>query len=250
MRQKVSISEFLHPLKNASYAKVSLAAIYFAQHFQSKEAITVEEIKALLKKAQLTKASKSNIAATLSRSAPFVEVYGKKAFRLTWKLTSTGEDQVREMVGLPERDVEIQHDISTLESLTSKIKNKECRSFVEESLICLKVGALRAAVVFLWAGSIRTIQVQILKKPLYKINDSFAKFVSKPRNVKKIDDLVYFKESDQLLVAQDLGLYDKNEKGTLNSSLDLRNKCGHPGKYNPGPKKVSSFIEDIVGVVF
>ena len=29
-----------------------------------------------------------------------------------------------------------------------------------------------------------------------------------------------------------------------------RNRCGHPGKYKPGVKQVSSFIEDIISIVF
>jgi len=47
-----------------------------------------------------------------------------------------------------------------------------------------------------------------------------------------------------------LFVLDKNEKDILEEALNLRNKCGHPGKYKLGPKKVSSFIEDIVNIVF
>lgn len=246
----MTITEFLHPLKKASIKKLSLSAMYFAHRFEDRNAVTVEEVKILLKTAQLPKPARSNIAAILSMSAPYVETCGKEGAKLTWKLTATGEDFVRQLLGLPIRDVEIQRDISTLESLVTKIRNKDSRSFVEESLICLKVDALRASVVFLWAGSIRLIQEQIMKKSLKDINTAFGRHLTKPRIVKKIDDLSYFKEKDQLLVSQDLGLYDKNQRSTLDSALDLRNKCGHPGKYNPGPKKVSSFIEDVVNIVF
>ena len=48
----------------------------------------------------------------------------------------------------------------------------------------------------------------------------------------------------------DLGEFDKNEKDTIEEALNLRNRCGHPGKYRPGIKKASSFIEDIISVVF
>ncbi len=53
-----------------------------------------------------------------------------------------------------------------------------------------------------------------------------------------------------MLSAQELGLYDKNQRAVLEDCLNLRNKCGHPGKYKVGPKKVSSFIEDLIGIVF
>jgi hypothetical protein len=36
----------------------------------------------------------------------------------------------------------------------------------------------------------------------------------------------------------------------LGGSLNLRNRCGHPTKYKPGSAKVSSFIEDVVGIVW
>jgi hypothetical protein len=43
---------------------------------------------------------------------------------------------------------------------------------------------------------------------------------------------------------------DKAERNTLEDGLNLRNKCGHPNKYDPGIKKASSFIEDVTGIIF
>jgi hypothetical protein len=53
-----------------------------------------------------------------------------------------------------------------------------------------------------------------------------------------------------LLAAEGIGALDKNERTTLEDALDLRNKCGHPTKYNPGIVKASSFVEDVIGIVF
>ena len=77
-----------------------------------------------------------------------------------------------------------------------------------------------------------------------------AKFDPRAKIVKNLDDLVLIKESTLLLVAQELGLFDKNQRSVLEDCLNLRNKCGHPGKYKIGPKKASSFIEDAVGILF
>jgi hypothetical protein len=52
------------------------------------------------------------------------------------------------------------------------------------------------------------------------------------------------------MALQDLALIDKGEKATLEEALNLRNRCGHPTRYKPGVKKASSFIEDVVGIVF
>jgi hypothetical protein len=110
---------------------------------------------------------------------------------------------------------------------------------------------MRACVVFVWTSAIRTIQERLIttKGPAV-VTAALAACNSKAREVKTIDDFAYSKESEQLMIAQDLALIDKNEKRVLGDALDLRNSCGHPGKYQPGFKKVSSFVEDVIGVVF
>jgi len=80
--------------------------------------------------------------------------------------------------------------------------------------------------------------------------DALHKHDPKARPVHQLDDFAYIKDALALLAARDLGLLDKNQKDTLEDALGLRNRCGHPSKYKPGVKKVSSYIEDIVSVVF
>jgi len=121
---------------------------------------------------------------------------------------------------------------------------------VEEALTCLQVGALRACVVFLWTGAIRTIQNEMLVYGSTKLNAALQKHDPKARAVSTIDHFSYIKDKTSLLAAQELGELDKGEKDTLEENLNLRNRCGHPGKYRPGVKKVSSFIEDVVSIVF
>ena len=53
-----------------------------------------------------------------------------------------------------------------------------------------------------------------------------------------------------LLACGDLGLLDKGERSTLEEALNLRTRCGPPTKYKPGSAKASSFIEDVVGIVW
>jgi hypothetical protein len=63
-------------------------------------------------------------------------------------------------------------------------------------------------------------------------------------------DFANVSDADLLQIAQDFEVVDKNEKTMLGQALDLRNSCGHPVKYRPGEKKVSSFIEDVLQIVF
>lgn len=204
----------------------------------------------MLRRAQVPKAKDANLADVLGKSAPFVETAGKAGVRFMWRLTQSGEAHVREVLGLPDADAEIEHDVATLTALVARILDPMVQEYVTEAVTCLRIGALRASIVFLWAGAARTIQEAVMRMPLIDVNAAFLKYDAKARQVKRIDDLSYFKESTLLLVSQDLGVFDKNQRAVLEASLDLRNKCGHPGKYAPGPRKASSFVEDVVGIVF
>ena len=246
----MTLVEFLHPIIKKPMRDLCLAVLYFEQRYSQRNALTVEDIRTLLKRAHVPQAGKVNLADILSKSAPYVDVAGKQSHRFLWSLTPTGQAHLRSLLGLPGADLEIEHDVSSLESLLSSIADKDVANYVQESIKCLSVGALRAAVVFLWAGAVRKIQEEIIRQGISNVNTVLRKHDHCARNVNKIDDLAYIKESTLLLTAQDLGVFDKNERGTLEEALNLRNKCGHPGKYSPGPKKVSSFIEDITGIVF
>lgn len=246
----MTIVEFVHPIKGKPTRDLCLAALYFAHRYNSKEALSVEEIRTLLKRARVARATRLNLADVLAKSAPFVDIKGKQGHRLLWALTPTGEDHVRVLLGLPASDVEIEHDVSTLQSLASSISDKMVSDYVREALTCLSVGALRAAVVFLWAGAARRIQERLMPFGSTAVTAAIHRFDPAARRIARVDDFAYVKESTQLLAAQELGLFDKNQRGILEEALNLRNKCGHPGIYKPGPKKVSGTIEDIIGVLF
>ena len=245
----MTVVEFLHPLKDSSIPKACLAGLYFAQRYEQKESLTVEELRAVLKRGRFPK-HKANLADALAKSAPNVDAVGKKGKAIQWSLTPSGEREVRKYLGLPEADVEIEHDVSTLEKLVSGLSDKDIADYIRESITCLSVGALRAAVVFLWEGAVRDIQKRVMAKPIADVNAALQKHDTRSKQVKKLDDLEYIKEKVLILATEDLGIFDKSERTTLEQALDLRNKCGHPAKYNPGPKKASSFIEDVVGIVF
>ena len=87
-------------------------------------------------------------------------------------------------------------------------------------------------------------------QPQGTLNAAIAKHDPKARPVNKLEDFAYIRDATALLAFQDLGVLDKGQKTTLGEALDLRNRCGHPTKYTPGVKKASSFIEDVLGIVF
>lgn len=246
----MTLVEFISPiLKNPHRDKI-LAILYFCQRYKQINSLTVEGLKAELKNARIPKHNKINVADVLNKSGHYVDTPGTDATKRLWKLTDSGNDYIRTLLGLPSSDPEIEHDVSTLNALLKSIGDKEIVSYIEESLKCLSVGALRATIVFIWSGAIRAIQERMLNKNNTSLNDALKKHDPKARNVARIDHFSYIKDKVTILGALELGIIDKNEKDILEENLNLRNKCGHPGKYKPGPKKASSFIEDVVSIVF
>ena len=136
----------------------------------------------------------------------------------------------------------------SLQVLAASVPSDAVRGYLEEGVTCLQVGALRAAVVFLWTGAITIIRMtwphgaKAIERGLQKTRQN-SRF-------KKKDDFSYVKDVDLLQVAEDLGRLDKTEKQTLSHALDLRNACGRPSKYKPGAAKVSGFVEDLISIVF
>lgn len=246
----MTLVEFLHPLKGSSLRNLCLAAMYYQQRYEGSDSITVEGLRALLMRARVPRSDQLNLADTLSKSAPYVTIQGKERNRFLWSLTSTGQESIRQLLALPANDIEIENDVSSLERLISTLSDADIVDYLKESVKCLQVDALRATVVFLWSGAIKKIRDDMFSCGAANLNAAIAKHDPKAKQVNKLDDLVLIKESILLLAAQELGLYDKNQRLILEECLNLRNKCGHPGKYKAGPKKVSSFIEDLIGVVF
>lgn len=246
----MTLVEFLHPIKGSGIRNVCLAAMYFHERYENTEAITVEGLRALLKRARVPQAAKLNLADTLSKSAPYVDTPGKEGNRFLWALTSSGQEHIRQLLDLPAKDIEIENDVTALENLISTLSDVDVVDYLNEAVKCLQINALRATVVFLWSGAVKKLRDDVFSCGTTNVNVAIIKFDPKSKTIQKIDDLVLIKESILLLVAQELGLYDKNQRSVLEDCLNLRNKCGHPGKYKVGPKKVSSFIEDLVGIVF
>lgn len=246
----MTLVEFLAPLSKSTNQNRILAVLYFRERYEQVTALTVDDIRQGLKSARISGWNKTNVADVLNKCGALVDTAGVDGRRRLWSLTDSGRESVRHILGLPETDIEIEHDVGTLEILIKSVQGEEVKGYLSEALKCLQVGALRACVVFLWTGAIRELQQQILTQGAAAVNAAILKHDPKSRAVKSIDDFAHVKDSITLLAAKELGLLDKNEKDALTDCLNLRNRSGHPGKYKPGVKKVSAFVEDITTILF
>jgi len=246
----MTLVEFLAPLKTASHRERVLAVMYYRHRYDGVDSLTAEQIKSGLQRARAPNWRGVNVSDVLAKSGELVDTTGREGAALLWKLTPSGQEHVREKLGLPATDPEVEHDVGSLTAIAAKVKDSDVRAYVEEAITCLQVDALRACVVFLWVGAVRLIHTEMLTYGEISMNAAIQKHDPKARKVTKLDHFAYIQDKVALLAAQDLGMFDKSEKDTLQEALDLRNRCGHPAKYKPGVKKVSSLIEDLISTVF
>lgn len=135
------------------------------------------------------------------------------------------------------------------ESLTS-ITNSDILDHLNEAIDCYSIGAIRAAIIFFWNAAMITIQNHCKTHSIEEINNQLLTKSHPNKTIKNIDEIEMLKDSVILDLALRLGIYDRNIKNVLMECLGLRNKCGHPGQYRPGEKKILAFFEDITKHVF
>lgn len=140
---------------------------------------------------------------------------------------------------------------SKLTKKVSQLTNEDEKNYLLEAIQCFDSGALRAGIVITWIAAMRNLQNKLLKHySLHSINTAIEKHVREPKPIRTITDFAYILEGVQLKAACDLGQIEKNEKIVLESCLDLRNNCGHPGQYKPEEYKALAFLEDVITIIF
>jgi hypothetical protein len=249
MANRLSVGEFLHPLSRATQRDLVLAVMYYLKRYNGEAAVTTADIKAAFASARHSRGKRIQYAAVLNQAVPYVESPGGEGGRLLWSLTDFGEKRVRELLDLPAAEPEVEHDVSALTKLAAKVPDEDVRDYIEEAIKCLRAGAFRASVVFLWTGAIATLRDELWKHGAAKIDAEVKKYQPKT-DFKKKDDFALVKDVNLIEVAENLGRFDKGEKQMMQQALTVRNQCGHPGKYSVREKKVSAVVEDVLGIVF
>jgi hypothetical protein len=247
----MTLVEFIAPLKRSSQRDKCLVVLYYFEHYKGTPAMTVAEVRAALGQARVQGAKQMNVAQVFSGAGHHVDASETdEKGRKLWQLTGAGSSAVRSLLGLPDDQPEIAMDVSSLRSTAAKLSDGVARQYVEEALLCLRVGALRAAIVFLWSGGMRQLQNKAAVAGWPEVSAAILKHDLRAKPVKKVEDFAQVKDSVMLLAIRELGIIDKGQWTMLDAVLGLRNQSGHPSKYSPGAKKASAFIEDLIGIAF
>lgn len=138
--------------------------------------------------------------------------------------------------------------IKELESLIIELKNNDEKEYLFEGISCFRAGAVRAGIVFVWAGVMRNLQQRCVDLGLNLLNNQLHTFLPK-KTISTIEDFENISDKDFLILVKKLGILTKHIKVEMENHLDLRNHCAHPSSYAPGVNKAKSFIEDMILVI-
>ena len=247
----MTLVEYLARAPKASLPEKVQAVLHYSTVVDGVPILRVQDVRERLVAARVPKAKDLKIAQALSRSSHHVD-RGSGANAGFWLLTDSGRSRVEDLFG------EIEDGAPTystharqLQRSIATVSDPLVRSYLEEALRCLEVGARRAAIVFVWTGAIRRLEDQVFSSHKgAEVTAALRKHDPRARAVSRVSDFANIKDVTELLAFQDLGLLDKAQRQTLDDALSLRNRCGHPTDYVPGEAKVAAFIEDLVGIVF
>lgn len=245
MPNRLTIREFMHIFKSKSHATKVLAIGYYIEVFEGKESFGVADIRQHYATGKLS--SSSNISAEIRLNTRRDYMFSPGAGR--YALTQHGLDIVRGQ--LPgDTAQEIQETISErLRTDVLSIADVDEREYIEEALKCLGVGAYRGAILMGWAACMHNLYGKIEQAGLGRFHQACCQFMKKPHPLKTRRDLEYYKDSEVLQAAERIVLFDRNVRAALETQLDLRNRCGHPGEVKPQIHMVNAFFEEIIQYV-
>ena len=153
-----------------------------------------------------------------------------------------------------QRPASIQVD-KLLADLPSKVPNLVERTFLDETIICYKSKAFRAAIVMAWNLAFDHLCHFVLKKHLTKFNNQYpirfpkqhAK--AKMKIVANRDDFSELSEADVVDICRSANIVSVSLHKILKEKLDKRNIYAHPSGIVVSPQTAEEVIIDLVNNV-
>ncbi len=139
-----------------------------------------------------------------------------------------------------------------LANLPTSVPDLAERTFLDETLVCFKHGAFRAAIVMAWNLAYHHLCDHVLKKDLAGFNAQWPLVYQghhKKGNkvIAKMEDFSdELKESEVIEVCNSAGIISKDIHKILKAKLDRRNSAAHPSNVKIEQLQAEEFIDDIV----
>jgi hypothetical protein len=140
-----------------------------------------------------------------------------------------------------------------LAGLPEKLPTLAERTYLDETLICYRYGAGRAAIVMTWNLAYAHLCDHIVRNKLAEFNaqwlaDHQGDHKKGARTIKTVDDFAgeELGEHKVLKLALNAGAIVKNVYNVLEPALKRRNAAAHPNNVVLTPLQTEAFIEDLV----
>lgn len=132
----------------------------------------------------------------------------------------------------------------------AKLTNPTTAAFVNEAISCYEAGLFRSAIVMSWIAATHVLYEWVVQNKLPEFNLEAKRVDAGWRNAATADDLANMKEFNFLERLHGIGAITKNAKERLQTSLRLRNGCGHPNSLRVGEHQTAAHIEILLMNVF
>lgn len=142
------------------------------------------------------------------------------------------------------------HDISQrLADLRTQLKDPNQRSFLDETLKCLRVHAHRAAIVMGWNLAFDHLRQWVFRHHLSQFNTELTtRWMKKSKNYDPVTNYENFPKGEYLVldVCEKAKLIGGHERDILFEGLRSRNRYAHPTPAVATPAIAAGFIENLL----
>lgn len=161
-----------------------------------------------------------------------------------YRLERTAFEDIRNIVDSEPKRIHVSNQLA---ELVLKVKDTQERSFLEEAILCFRVGATRASIVMAWALTMDHIQKYVFGYKLSEFNTALAGHSDKKlKPVVTYDDFSELKETRVIELMRSAGIISNDVRKILDEKLGIRNSAGHPSGIVITPHKATEFILDLV----
>lgn len=133
-----------------------------------------------------------------------------------------------------------------LADLPKKLSNPVEKAFLEETLLCFKVGAFRAAVVMCWNLAYEHLCDYVLASKLTEFNAQLRLAFPRAGQIAVRDDFSDLKEAHVLQVCRGAGITAPSVHKLLDEKLSRRNAAAHPSGVVLTQVSAEEMIVDLV----
>ena len=147
-------------------------------------------------------------------------------------------------VRLPQRATAVK-TTALLNALVDRVTDPAQKTFLQETLVCFRHGAYRAAAIMAWNLAFSDVLDRILTKHLAAFNTGVGTHNLKKAIVDRVD-FEKLKESEVIKIAAAAGVLGKESVKTLEEKLGKRNTAAHPSTVVVSVATAEEVIFDLV----